>query len=88
MGRRASYPTGTFSWVDLAATDAAAAKDFYAGVFGWELDDTDAGGGATYTMCRVGGDAVAGLFEVTGELRGAGRRAGPATSPGPRPRPR
>jgi hypothetical protein len=28
MGKRTSYSPGTFSWVDLATTDAAAAKAF------------------------------------------------------------
>jgi predicted enzyme related to lactoylglutathione lyase len=46
VGKRTSYTPGAFSWVDLAATDAVAAKSFYAGVFGWEFEDTDAGGGA------------------------------------------
>ena len=64
-GKRTSYPPGTFSWVDLATTDAAAAKSFYAGLYGWELDDTDAGGGAVYTLCRVDGDAVCGLYEMS-----------------------
>jgi hypothetical protein len=67
MGARTTYAPGTFSWVDLATTDVAAAKDFYAALFGWELEDTDAGGGATYTMCRVGGDAVCGLYERSGD---------------------
>lgn len=73
MGKRTSYTPGTFSWVDLATTDAAAAKAFYAGLFGWETEDTDAGGGAVYTMCRLDGDDVCGIFEMSPELleRGA-----------------
>ena len=65
MGKRTSYAPGTFSWVDLATTDAAAAKAFYTGLFGWETEDTDAGGGAVYTLCRLDGDAVAGLYEMS-----------------------
>ena len=71
-GERTSYAPGTFSWVDLATTDAAAAKAFYAGMFGWEMEDNDAGGGAVYTMCRLDGDAVAGLYEMTEEMRATG----------------
>jgi predicted enzyme related to lactoylglutathione lyase len=60
VGERTSYETGTFSWADLSTTDPDAAKRFYAGLFGWELDDTPAGEGMTYTMCRIGGkDACA-----------------------------
>ena len=71
MGKRTSYAPGTFSWVDLATTDAAAAKAFYGGMFGWEMEDTDAGG-AVYTMCRLDGDAVAGLYEMSEEMRATG----------------
>jgi predicted enzyme related to lactoylglutathione lyase len=72
MGKRTTYAPGTFSWVDLATTDAAAARSFYSGVFGWDLDDTDAGGGTVYTMCLLDGDAVCGLFEVPEEKPSAG----------------
>ena len=64
MGKRTSYPPGTFSWVDLAAIDAPASKVFYSGLFGWEMEDHDAGGGAVYTTCRIDDDAVCGLFDV------------------------
>lgn len=72
MGKRTSYPPGAFSWVDLATTDAAGAKSFYTGLFGWETEDNDAGAGAVYTMCRLGDDAVCGLFEMSEEMRAAG----------------
>ena len=68
MGGRTSYPPGTFSWVDLATTDAAAAKSFYTGLFGWELDETD----AAYTICRLDGDAVCGLYEPSEDIRATG----------------
>ena len=35
MPTRDSYAQGTPNWVDLQTTDQAAAKAFYAGVFGW-----------------------------------------------------
>ena len=68
MGKRTSYPPGTFSWVDLATTDAAAAKSFYTGLFGWDLDETD----AAYTICRLDGDAVCGLHEPSEDIRATG----------------
>lgn len=74
MGKRSSYPPGTFSWVELATTDAAAAKSFYSGLFGWELVDTDAGDGSVYTVCRLDGDAVCGLAEMSGDMRARGVR--------------
>jgi hypothetical protein len=72
MGTRTSYRPGTFSWVDLATTDAAAATSFYTSLFGWTTEDNDAGGGAVYTMCHLAGDTVAGLFEMPDDMRATG----------------
>jgi predicted enzyme related to lactoylglutathione lyase len=72
VGPRTSYSPGTFSWVDLSTTDPVAAVAFYGNLFGWEADDMDAGGGATYTTCRIDGDAVCGLFEMSADMRAAG----------------
>ena len=72
MGKRTSYTPGTFSWVDLATTDAAAARRFYTRTFGWETDDTDAGDGSVYSMCRIGSDAVCAFYEMSEELRATG----------------
>jgi predicted enzyme related to lactoylglutathione lyase len=72
MGSRTSYAPGAFSWVDLATTDVAAAKSFYTGLFGWDAEDSDAGGGALYTTFRLDGDAMCGLFGMTEDMRAAG----------------
>src|SRR3712207_3726337 len=74
MGKRTSYAPGTFSSVDLATRDTEPAKSFYPGVFGWDLEDTDAGGGAVYTTWRVDGDAVCGFHGMPEDVRGV--RAG------------
>ena len=72
MGKRTSYAPGTFCWVDLTTTDAGAAKSFYTGLFGWDTEEYDVGGGAVYTVCRVDGDAVCGLFEMPQDMRTTG----------------
>jgi predicted enzyme related to lactoylglutathione lyase len=72
MGKRTSYRPGTFSWVDLATSDPNAARSFYSGLFGWEPDDGDAADGVTYTTCRLGGEAVCGIFAMPEEMRDAG----------------
>lgn len=71
MGKRTSHTPGTFSWVDLATVDPAAAKSFYTGLFEWDAEDTDADG-TVYTTCRVDGDAVCGLYEMSDDMRAAG----------------
>ena len=64
MGQRASYEPGNFCWVDLATTDVAAARDFYAEVFGWSDDGHPETG---YTIFRKDGAAVAGLMPQSEE---------------------
>lgn len=64
MSERTSYPPGTFSWADLATSDAQAAKAFYGDLFDWEFEDTPAGEGQIYTMARKGGRSVAALSEM------------------------
>jgi predicted enzyme related to lactoylglutathione lyase len=63
MGEVEEYPNGTFCWIDLGTNDAAVAKAFYGGLFGWEFDDLPATGQGTYSICRLKGRAVAGLYD-------------------------
>ncbi len=72
MGKRGRYEPGTFCWADLVTTDPAGAKAFYGGLFGWEADDMPAGDSATYTMLRLDGDYVGGLYEMEPERRELG----------------
>ena len=61
MGERTSHAPGTFSWVDLATTDADGAKEFYGELFRWEAEDMP-GEAGTYTMFRLDGKDVAACF--------------------------
>src|SRR4051812_30183032 len=63
MAERTSYPPGTFSWAELATSDAPAAKSFYATILGWEYDDVPIGDGMVYSMARLGGRSAAALFQ-------------------------
>jgi predicted enzyme related to lactoylglutathione lyase len=62
MGERTSYEPGTFSWAELATSDAGAAKAFYTELFGWQYDDNETGGGPVYSMALRDGKPVAALF--------------------------
>jgi uncharacterized protein len=62
MGERTSHAPGTFSWVDLATTDAGAAKSFYGGLLGWDFEDMPVPDSPPYTMARIGGRTVAALY--------------------------
>jgi len=47
------YDPGMFCWIELATNDAAAAKSFYASVFGWKINDIPLPDGSVYTMLQV-----------------------------------
>lgn len=58
---------GTFCWFECGTTDAASAKRFYTGLFGWSAVDVpmpeDMG---VYTLFRIDERDVAGLYELKG----------------------
>lgn len=54
---------GAFCWLDLAASDAAVAKQFYAQAFGWAFFEQRANGGR-FTCCRVGGQDIGSLYQL------------------------
>ena len=58
------YAPGTFCWVDLATTDAEAAKRFYTELFGWTSTDVPAGDAGTYTMLEKAGKNVCALYQM------------------------
>jgi predicted enzyme related to lactoylglutathione lyase len=62
MGERTSYPPGTFSWAELATSDADAAKAFYTALFGWEYDDRPIPDAGLYSMALRDGGQVAAVF--------------------------
>ena len=60
MPRVERYRHGTPCWVDLATTDLAGAKAFYAGLFGWEYVDEEMGEMdiGVYSMAMLDGSAA------------------------------
>jgi predicted enzyme related to lactoylglutathione lyase len=69
MGTRTDHAPGTFSWVDLTTSDAAGARAFYGGLFGWSFEDNEMpGGGGTYTMCVVDHGYVAAIPPPTDQF--------------------
>lgn len=74
MPQRESYVEGTPNWVDLQTTDQAAAKDFYAAIFGWEYDDAPMGdeGDAVYSMAKKAEGFVGAIAPQSPQLIEAG----------------
>jgi uncharacterized protein len=72
MGERTQYAPGTFSWTDLTTTDQEAAKTFYTGLFGWEIEDLPVGENIYYSMARLDGRNVTAISPQPQMLRDAG----------------
>lgn len=56
-------PLNGFCWLDLAASDMALAKTFYAQAFGWRFETQRANGGR-FTRCRAGAHEVGSLYPL------------------------
>lgn len=67
-----SYKQGTPCWVDLSASNIEAAKEFYSGLFGWQLDEMPSGPDLTYYMAKLKGQYVAGMMQQMPEMAAAG----------------
>jgi predicted enzyme related to lactoylglutathione lyase len=68
------YEPGSFSWAELATTDSAAAKAFYAALFGWTFEDHPMGPGPddVYTRIQMEGKDVGALHKMRPEQHAQG----------------
>ena len=72
MQETAELGPGTFCWVELGTTDAEAAKKFYSGLFGWGFIDNPMGPEMVYTMLKLDGKDVGGLYHMPSEMTAQG----------------
>jgi predicted enzyme related to lactoylglutathione lyase len=68
MSESIHHAPGTFCWNELGTSDAAGAKRFYSELIGWRMNDVPMGDQGTYTLVKVEGKDVAGLYEMKGEM--------------------
>jgi predicted enzyme related to lactoylglutathione lyase len=61
MAQVATATTNKPAWVDLATTDAEAARDFYSKLFGWSLEVSEDPQYGGYATAKLGGKSVAGI---------------------------
>lgn len=54
---------GEFCWNELMTPNPKEAKDFYKGLFGWEMLEHDMGG-MTYTILKNSGKDIGGIIET------------------------
>jgi len=70
MPKFEKYQQGTPSYVELISPDPAAGAVFYAGLFGWEIDEIplpEEAGGGVYRQATIEGDTVSG---ISGQMPG------------------
>ena len=72
MAKVSKYEPGQFSWIDLNAHDATAARRFYGELFGWETVDNPTDQGGVYTQFTSNGQMVAGMGEMGEDMKAAG----------------
>lgn len=65
------HATGSFCWVELGTTDAAAAKQFYGDLMGWQAEDVPMPEGV-YSMMLLDGKPAAAMYQLTPEMREQG----------------
>jgi predicted enzyme related to lactoylglutathione lyase len=58
---------GQFCWLDLAASDAGSAKEFYARLFGWTSHEQLANGGS-FTRLRLSNHDVGSVYQLKDTL--------------------
>lgn len=63
---------GEFCWTEIATSNLEACKSFYANVFGWEMQQSNAiGEEMEYQEFNVpGGQAMGGMFQMSAEMYG------------------
>jgi predicted enzyme related to lactoylglutathione lyase len=58
------HAPGDFCWMELGTTDQAAAKKFYAELFGWTINEFPIGPNEFYTMFKIDGRDVGAAYTL------------------------
>ncbi|HEX8302853.1 VOC family protein [Sphingomonas sp.] len=66
---------GSFIWYELLTADAKAAKAFYDGVIGWNIDAEPAPGGMDYRMINVANGHAGGVMQLNEDMICGGAKA-------------
>jgi predicted enzyme related to lactoylglutathione lyase len=74
MATITKHAQGTFCWPELHTPDPAAAKAFYAGLFGWTANDIPMvePGSAPYTIFQLNGVDVAAFYPLDAKMQAGG----------------
>ena len=67
IGAQLANEAGTLLWNQCHTPDPARATEFYAAVFGYEIDEIDMGGKQPFRVIKVGGRGIGGIREPVAE---------------------
>jgi len=68
MQEAPEYKPGTFCWIELGTSDDNAAKTFYTQLFDWDYVDNPMGPDAVYTILKLNGKDVGGLYKLMPDM--------------------
>ena len=72
MSVRSGFAEGEVCWADLQTPDVAAAKDFYAALFGWRYEDLPTPDGRRYAKAFLGDELVSVIAPQSPQLQQSG----------------
>ncbi len=67
-----THKPGSFCWIELGTTDQAAAKQFYASLFGWGAKDFPMGPNEVYSIFNLDGRDTGGGYTLRPDMRAMG----------------
>lgn len=70
MAKFTSYTQGTPSWVELSTPDQKGGAQFYAELFGWEIEESPVDEQTVYLQGKIGDSRIAGIMGQMPELAG------------------
>jgi predicted enzyme related to lactoylglutathione lyase len=65
-----AHAPGTFCWIELGTSDAAGARAFYTGLFGWDVNEVPMGEMGTYFIFQKNGAACAAMYQIGPDMQG------------------
>jgi uncharacterized protein len=63
-----TYKPGTFCWIELGTSNNEAAKSFYTQLFDWDYVDNPMGPEGVYTILKLDGKDVGGLYQLMPDM--------------------
>lgn len=64
------YRHGAIVWRELLSSDPKASERFYGELFGWKIEAMPMPDGTTYRVISAGTKNVAGIFEISAQMKG------------------